>query len=82
MHKIVENPRKLNTGDKIKTTGWPHPGLEDGREYRVAYVDYVRGHPYYGFRRNRGTLIVARHFCNHIDRLIGAADKKMTIEKM
>lgn len=76
------HPRKLDTGDKIKTTGWPHPDLEDGREYRVAYIDYMRGHPYYGFRLNRGSRIVARYFCVHIDRLIGAVDQQLTIEQV
>lgn len=55
---------KLTEGDRIRVTGWPMlKGLEDGRDYRVAYISYVHGSPYYGFRLNRGRKIVARHFC-------------------
>jgi hypothetical protein len=78
---VVTHPRKLSVGDKIRTNGWPLPGLKDGRVYRVAYIDYVRGHPCYGFRLNRGRRkgAIIRHFCNHIDPWIGRETPEKTV---
>lgn len=75
------NSRKLNPGDRIRVIGWPMlSGLEDGRTYRVAYVSYIRGNPYYGFRLNRGRKIIARHFCAHVDPWVHDYDDLNKIE--
>ncbi|MHC4299622.1 MAG: hypothetical protein ACYS7Y_20275 [Planctomycetota bacterium] len=62
-------PRKLKEGDKIRGIGCPW--LEDGREYRVAYVSYLQGSPIYAFRLNRGRRIVAKHHTSHVDAWVG-----------
>ena len=59
---------KLKEGQKFRVVGFPQiPGLESGQEYRVAFISWVRGNPYYGLRRNRGRKTVAKHFTTLID---------------
>lgn len=70
---LPNRSRKLNEQDKIHATGLP--ALQDDREYRVAYVDYARGIPFYAFRVNRGRRIVARYFCHQVDHLVGGRVK-------